>query len=117
MQKEERPSEEGSEVSVGRVKRRKAPLRTTAKQRLTPETPLPRSVWVEAWLRYRDFYDSFMVHPSEFAQGGEGEGSVGMAIIRIPALVVYFPIYFIFLLVLLPIFYPFMLIASMQGRK
>ncbi len=97
-------------------RRRVAPLRNTAPRRVQPEAPPQHGVFKEAWLRYHDFYNGFMPHPSEFARG-EDQGAAEMGLVRIPALIFYVPIYYIFLLLLFPLFYPFMLFSAISARK
>ncbi|MCB9640362.1 MAG: hypothetical protein H6728_15710 [Myxococcales bacterium] len=99
-----------------RTPRRRAPLRKSAPRRVQPDVPAEHGVFKEAWLRYHDFYNGFMPHPGEFARG-EDQGATEMGLVRIPALIFYAPIYYIFLLVLFPLFYPFMLISAISSKK
>lgn len=69
------------------------------------------SAFVEAWYRYRE---AFSVLPSPaILTAEENEGAVSMGAVRIPALLVYAPVYYILLILLAFIVYPPLLLYTL----
>lgn len=98
-----------SGAAKGRRGRREARRQRWQSQRDTSE-----SAWGKSWYRFREAF-SILPHPS-LLTAEENEGAVSMGAIRIPALIVYFPIYYILLvttaIIVFPPLFLFTLIAG-----
>lgn len=75
-----------------------------------PEQP-PPGAWAEGWYRCCEFYDGMLPHPTSLTQA-EGDGSLEMSMVRIPAMIVYFPLYYLFFGVFVLLAYPWMVLAA-----
>ncbi|MBK07130.1 MAG: hypothetical protein CL920_06085 [Deltaproteobacteria bacterium] len=69
------------------------------------------STWQRAWQRYTDFFEGLLPTPSDIADG-ESQGSTEMGLVRIPALLLYTPLYYLLFWSLFLFVFPFMLIAE-----
>ena len=65
----------------------------------------------EGWHHYREMFDSIIPPPTLFSQS-ESEGSLEMGLVKIPALLLYTPIYYILFLLLAILLYPWIALFS-----
>lgn len=68
------------------------------------------SLWGDAWYRYREAFS--VIPPPSALSAEENEGAIGMGLVRIPALVVYTPLYYLLLFGLAIPMFPVMLIVT-----
>ncbi len=69
------------------------------------------SKWKEGWFRYREIFDSILPPPTLLVSS-ESEGSIDMALVKLPALLLYTPLYYLLLVVFAILLYPWIALFS-----